>query len=130
MIWLVFSLSCINVIPSAEDSPPTVEILRPASGQTFTGPFTVCARITDEEPLNHLERRLTVDGDELADDSVFGLCEGGNSGLIITLADGTWTLELEATDPAGQTGSDTIDVTANTPVIEDDDTGDDKDTDG
>ncbi|MEA2070306.1 MAG: Ig-like domain-containing protein [Asgard group archaeon] len=83
------------------DNPPVVTIDNPTDGATVSDVVTISISITDEESL-------TAD---IYIDSTYIITANSYDWDTTTYADGSHTIYAEATDSAGQTGSDEVGVT-------------------
>lgn len=96
--------------------PPVVVIETPLDGSSFDEglPIAMQARVTDEafsEQLDSLTATWSVDGARVCDGAVFD--PGGISGCDHVFTAGIATIGIQATDPEGQSSSDTVEVTIN-----------------
>ncbi|MCD6481508.1 MAG: caspase family protein [Thermoplasmata archaeon] len=87
------------------DKAPTVTITNPEDGATVSGTVTITVTVDDKED-GSITPDIYIDGDYVA--TAFSY-----DWDTTTVADGSHTIRAEATDSAGNTGSDTITVTVN-----------------
>lgn len=96
--------------------PPVVVIETPLDGSSFDEglPITMQARVTDEpfaDQLDRLTATWSVDGARVCDSAVFD--SAGISVCDHVFTAGVATIGIQATDPEGQSASDTVEVTIN-----------------
>jgi hypothetical protein len=103
--------SCGPAPPS--DDPPTVEITSPTNNATVSGSVTVTANAVDDETITKVE--FFVGGVFIKEVKIIPYAIAWDTDRY---DDGTYSLSAVATDDAGQTGSDSVNVTVqNVPPV-------------
>ena len=87
-----------------KDKAPTVTITNPADGSTVSGTVTITVTVNDKEDEPDPTPTIYIDGVEVANAFSYDWDTTG-------VNDGDHTIRAEATDSAGNTGSDSITVT-------------------
>ena len=93
----------------ADPAPPTVSIAAPTDGATVSGPVTISADASDSGGVG--EVRIAVDGSQLCTDSSAPY----DCPWDPTTA-GSYTIQATAVDDAGNSASDSVDVTVAPPT--------------
>jgi len=97
--------------PLVDATIPSVSILEPLNAATVRAntPFYVRARLSDEGGVLQ-QARLLIDGTVV--DSIVSPCVNSTVNFPVTLPAGLHVIEVQAEDPAGNVGDDTVQVTA------------------
>jgi hypothetical protein len=100
-----------NVSSGSDITPPTVSITSPVNGSSVTSTITVTASASDNIGVSQVS--FDVDGTAVSSDASAPYSFSLNSG---TLSSGIHTITARAKDAAGNSNSNSIQVTVNTTV--------------
>jgi hypothetical protein len=103
----------VDTLPDPGDAPPTVTVTAPANGTEVTGTVSLVADAADDTGVTQVE--FSVDGAPVGTDSA--AADGWSVEWdSVTVENGTHTVSAAATDTAGQTATDSVQVTVDNPV--------------
>ncbi|MCY3411655.1 MAG: pre-peptidase C-terminal domain-containing protein [Candidatus Heimdallarchaeota archaeon] len=86
----------------ADTTAPSVDITSPTNGATISGTTTISCSATDANGIS--SRAIKIDGTTVSTSSSY-------SWNTASYSDGSHSIQCTATDPSGNTGTDTISVT-------------------
>jgi hypothetical protein len=106
-----YTLTATVTYAAADTTAPSVSISAPSNGATVSGTVTISFSASDANGIS--SRAIKIDGVTKSTSSSY-------SWNTASYSDGTHTIQCTATDPSGNTGSDTHSVTVdNAPVADD-----------
>ena len=97
-----YTLTVTVTYQQADTTPPTVSITSPTNGATVSGTVTISFTASDTNGIS--SQAIKIDGTTVSTSSSF-------SWDTTTASNGVHTITVEATDPSGNTGTDSISVT-------------------